>query len=185
MIRAIQILGEKKVLGRTLLSRLLKTGAGAIRTIINDLEKEEIITVEREGCRLTRKGLNIHRQITEAIPLVTLIDAGRLSVAKYDAAVLVKNVSSKLRRGIEQRDAAVRVGAKGATTLIYSAGCFLIPMGSQDCARDFPGGVWRRIESTFSPEDGDVVVVSSADNADTAIYGALAGALALLGRSRD
>ncbi|MEE9586105.1 MAG: hypothetical protein V3W09_04315, partial [Nitrososphaerales archaeon] len=38
VIRAIQILGERKVLGRTLLSRLLKTGPGAVRTLINDLE---------------------------------------------------------------------------------------------------------------------------------------------------
>lgn len=179
-IRAIQLLGERRVLGRTLLSRLLKTGSGAIRTLIGNLEKEKILVVERSGCRLTEKGLNIYRQITKKIPLISQIDAGRLSVAKFDAAAIVKEASNLIHRGIEQRDAAIRVGAKGATTLKYEDGRFMLPMGSRNCARDFPDGVWSRLEETFNPESGDVIVVSSADDADVALYGALAGALSLL-----
>ncbi len=183
VIRAIQILGERKVLGRTILSRLLKTGSGAIRTLISDLEENSIITVERSGCRLTAKGLDVYREITEKMPIITQVDAGRLSVARFDAAALVKDTSKVIRRGIEQRDAAIRVGAKGATTLVYVDGRFVIPMGSEDCARDFPGDVWRRLEEKFHPEEGDVIIVSSAEDADVAIYSALAGALTLLEKS--
>jgi hypothetical protein len=180
MIRAILLLGERTVLGRTLLSRLLGTGSGAVRTLINDLDKEKILTVEPMGCRLTEKGLKMYQQIVERIPLITSLDAGRLSVARCDAAAVVKGVFDRLRLGIEQRDAAVRVGAKGATTLIYRDGRFEIPMGSQDCAQDYPDEVWNRLITIFKPGDGDVIVVCSADNADTALYGSLAGALALL-----
>ena len=180
MIRAILLIGERTVLGRTLLARLLGTGSGAVRTLINDLDKEKILTVEPTGCRLTEKGLKLYQQIVEKIPLITQLDAGRLSVARCDAAALVKNAFDCLRLGIEQRDAAVRVGAKGATTLICRDGHFEIPMGSQDCAHDYPDEVWDRLAATFKPENGDVIVVSSADDADTALYGTLAGALALL-----
>jgi hypothetical protein len=184
VVRALQILGERKVLGRTLLSRLLKTGPGAVRTLINILEKHKIIVVERSGCRLTEKGLNIYGQIIERIPLLSQVDAGRLSVAKFDAAVLMKDASNIMRRGIEQRDAAIRVGAKGATTLVYEDGRFVIPMGSKDCAKDFPGDVWGRLENMFHPEEGDVIIVSSADDEDIAIYGSLAGAITLLEESK-
>ncbi len=180
MIRAILLLGERTVLGRTLLARLLGTGSGAIRTLINDLDKEKILAVEPTGCRLTDKGLKIYRDIAESIPVITQLDAGRLSVARCDAGAIVKNASGRVRLGIEQRDAAVRVGAKGATTIVYNDGRFEIPMGSKDCAHDYPDEVWNRLVATFSPADRDVIVVSSADDADTALYGALAGALTLL-----
>lgn len=179
VIRTILILGERKVLGRTLLSRLLNTGSGAIRTLINDLEVHDIIRVERTGCMLTKKGQDIHRNITEKILLIDKIDAGRLSVADYDAAVIVKNASKLIHRGIEQRDAAIRVGAKGATTLIYEDGKFVIPMGSLDCAKEFPSNIWNVFETTLNLVNGDVIIVSSADEKEVAVYGVLAGALTL------
>lgn len=179
VIRAILILGERKVLGRTLLSRLLKTGSGAIRTLINDLEAHNIIRVGKTGCILTKKGQDIYKNITEKMLLIDQIDAGRLSVADYDAAVIVKDSSNLIYRGIEQRDAAIRVGAKGATTLIYENGKFVIPKGSTDCAKDFPSDIWNIFEITFNPVNGDVIIVSSADEKEIAIYGVLAGALTL------
>jgi len=180
VIRAIMILGERKVIGRTLLSRLLKTGSGAIRTMISDLEDHKIINVERSGCSLTTKGLSIYESIIERIPKVSKVDAGRLSVANFDAAALVKDVSKTIQRGIEQRDAAIRVGAKGATSLIYENGRFALPMGSIDCAKDYPSDIWIMLEKTFKPLDRDVIIVSSSDIEESAIYGALAGALTLV-----
>lgn len=179
VIRAILILGEKKVIGRTLLSRLLKTGSGAIRTLLNDLEEHNIITIEKTGCRLTKKGQDIYSNITKKILLIDQINAGGLSVADYDAAVIVKESSNLIHRGIEQRDAAIKVGAKGATTLIYEDGKFVIPKGSKDCAKDFPSDIWNIFKITFNPSNGDVIIVSSADEKEVAIYGVLAGALSL------
>jgi hypothetical protein len=180
LIRTIQILGDRKILGRTLLSRLLNTGPGAIRTIINVLVENNIIIIEKSGCRLSEKGGIIYRQINEKIPLLRIIDAGRLSVAKFDAAVLVKGASKSINRGIEQRDAAIRVGAKGASTVIWVNQKFIIPKGSNDCARDFPGDIWKDLEELFCPEDGDVIIICSAENAVTAIYGTMSSALTLI-----
>mgnify|MGYP002000556584 FL=1 len=180
VVRALLILGERKILGRTLLSRLLKTGSGAIRTMISDLEEHGIINIEKSGCSLTLKGLNVYKEIHEKIPKVTKIDAGRLSISNFDAAALVNDVSKLIHHGIEQRDAAIRVGAKGATTLIYENNKFTLPRGSIDCAKDFPSDIWIMLEKLFNPSDGDVIIVSSADNEESAIYGSLAGALTLV-----
>jgi len=180
LIRAILILGERKVLGRTLLSRLLKIGSGAIRTLLNDLEIHNIIIIEKTGCRLTEIGQSIYSDISEKILLIDQIDAGKLSIANYDAAVIVKKSSQHIYLGIEQRDAAIRIGAKGATTLIYEDGKFVIPKGSTDCAKDFPSNIWNIFESTFSPLNGDVIIVSSADEKEDAINGVLASALTLI-----
>ncbi len=180
VIRAVKILGERKTIGRTLLSRLLKTGPGAIRTLINDLEKNEIIKVDRSGCRLTKKGQDIYLQINENIPIFSPIDAGRLSVAKCDAAVLVKNPKNMIHRGIEQRDAAIKIGAMGATTLLWDKGKFMIPMGSKNCSRDFPDDVWKRLEDKFHPRNGNIIIISSADDCNIALNGALAASLTLL-----
>ena len=180
VIRALLILGERKVIGRTLLSRLLKTGSGAIRTMISDLEEHQIINIERAGCSLTKTGINIYKEIIEKIPKVIQIDAGRLSVANFDAAALVKDSSKLIHRGIEQRDAAIKAGAKGATTLMYEKDRFTLPMESIDCAKDFPSNIWVILEKKFKPSDGDVIIISSSDIEESAIYGALAGALTLV-----
>ena len=180
VIRALLILGERKVIGRTLLSRLLKTGSGAIRTMISDLEEHQIINIERAGCSLTKTGINIYKEIIEKIPKVIQIDAGRLSVANFDAAALVKDGSKFIHRGIEQRDAAIKAGAKGATTLMYEKDRFTLPMESIDCAKDFPSNIWVILEKKFKPSDGDVIIISSSDIEESAIYGALAGALTLV-----
>ena len=180
VIRALLILGERKVIGRTLLSRLLKTGSGAIRTMISDLEEHKIINIERAGCSLTKTGINIYKEIIEKIPKVIQIDAGRLSVANFDAAALVKDGSKFIHRGIEQRDAAIKAGAKGATTLMYEKDRFTLPMESIDCAKDFPSNIWVILEKKFNPSDGDVIIISSSNIEESAIYGALAGALTLV-----
>jgi len=179
-IRAILILGERGVLGRTLLSRLLKTGSGAVRTLISDLEEYKIIVVKKTGCKLTEEGLNIYKSFIEKIPIISQVNAGLLSIASFDAVVLVKDVSNLIHFGIEQRDAAIRVGAKGATTLIYENNKFVIPMGSKDCAKDFPSDVWSMLETMLKPTYGDVIIISSADVEEVAIYGAMASALTLI-----
>ena len=180
VIRALLILGERKVIGRTLLSRLLKTGSGAIRTMVSDLEEHKIINIKRDGCSLTKTGINIYKEIIEKIPKVIQIDAGRLSVANFDAAALVKDGSKFIHRGIEQRDAAIKAGAKGATTLMYEKDRFTLPMESIDCAKDFPSNIWVILEKKFNPSDGDVIIISSSNIEESAIYGALAGALTLV-----
>ncbi|HEY4699722.1 MAG TPA: DUF4443 domain-containing protein [Nitrososphaerales archaeon] len=184
MIRTILILSQKKKMGRTLLSRYLKTGSGAVRTLIKDLETYNIIKIDKSGCSLTERGREIHKQIVEMFILIDKIDAGRLSIDKYNSAVLVKNSANLIGNGIEQRDASIKIGAKGSTTLIYNRDKFTIPNGSLDCAKDYPDNVWINLKKIFNPRDNDVIIVSSSSDQESAIYGALSSALTLIETSK-
>jgi hypothetical protein len=179
VIRTIQLLGEFRILGRTLLSRKLKTGSGAIRTIINDLEKINVIKINRNGCQLSKNGINIYKELREKIPKISLIDAGHLSIDKFDAAAHVKNSSKIIGSGISQRDEAIKAGATGSSSLIYNNNRFIVPRGSKDCEKEFPGRIWLLLRETFNLEEDDVIIICSAKNEDLAIYGALASALSL------
>ncbi len=76
---------------------------------------------------------------------------------------------SKIRTGIEQRDASIRVGADGARTVIYSSGKFMIPSldkksANADCEALGPSEPWTTIRSEGKPRNGDVVIVSWANS---------------------
>lgn len=179
VIKAILVVGKKGAVGRKILGSDVGLGAGAVRTLIQRLAKAGLLVSTASGCRLTSQGVGFYEEISDKIR-VEQIDAGRLSVDKHSAAILIRGVGEKVRRGLEQRDAAVRAGATGATTLIYSGGKFSIPGGSADCAKDFPDPVWQMLTSTFNVRNGDTVIVCSAPARIMAEQGAIAASLNLL-----
>jgi hypothetical protein len=64
--------------------------------------------------------------------------------------------------GIEQRDAAIKVGGVGATTLIFRKGKFVIPVTNLDSLKK-ESQVHRLLIKELSPQDGDVVIITSSD----------------------
>jgi len=80
---------------------------------------------------------------------------------------------------MEQRDAALLIGAKGATTLISRKGKLTIPPEYRNIAKDFPK-ISRKIIDSLNPEENDAIVIGSADTLEKAEYGALAAAWNLL-----
>ena len=62
--KAIALLGERS-LGRNALSQELGIGPGAIRTLIAKLKTADIIKIESNGCRLTKKGQNVREESRE------------------------------------------------------------------------------------------------------------------------
>jgi predicted transcriptional regulator len=175
ILLAILTLGKEE-LGRKGLAKNLGLGEGVVRTLIDRLKKEGLIQIDRKGCKLSKKGKEVFTKITKIIPNMVEINAGKLSSGKEDFALVVNNASKYLKLGIEERDAAVRLGAKGATTIIFKKGRFSIPGGSKDCARDYPDEIWDRLKVCFSLSDGDVIIISSGDDKFKAMYGALAAA---------
>ncbi len=175
--KAMAVLGERN-LGRNALSKEIGIGSGAVRTLIAKLKKMNLITVEKIGCQLTTKGESTRKEMLLQIPTSKPIDAGRLSVGKFDHAVIVKGAAKRVRAGIEQRDAAIVQGAKGATTIIFKNGKFSLS-DSMDCEKDFPDKVWKALKG-LRPKDGDAIIVSSSETAQKAEYGALAAAWTLL-----
>ncbi|HID90484.1 TPA: DUF4443 domain-containing protein, partial [Candidatus Bathyarchaeota archaeon] len=117
--------------------------------------------------------------LTRRIGGVVRIDAGQLTVGKIDVAIVVKDTGHKVRSGVQQRDTAIKVGAKGATTIVYCGGKLVAPYVSEDVERDYPE-VAAQIFSSFSLNENDVVVIGTAGDEEKAEEGAYAAIRTLL-----
>ncbi len=102
-----------------------------------------------------------------------------LTLAECNVAVQVAEGGSRVRSGLEQRDAAIIAGASGAITMVFMKEKMVIPTISEDVARDFPA-VFRQIMALLKLQGNDAVVIGSADNWSQAEYGALAAAWTLI-----
>lgn len=178
LLRVIELVAEKPI-GRTKLAEELNIGQGAARTIVNRLREAGLLSTSKMGCTLTTKGLRLWRDYGKIFQKKIEILASELTNAKHNFAVLAKNCGHKIKSGIEQRDAAVKIGAKGAITIVFRNGRLVIPSVSDDFARDFPDTA-EQIIKLLQPEENDAVVISGADTLDLAEYGIAAAAWALL-----
>jgi len=177
---AVLVIGDCGPKGRLELSRELGVGEGTIRTIIRRLTKAGIITTGEEGCRLTRRGVTIYNRLRDKLSRVQAVDADELSLDKASAAIVVKSSGALVKRGVEQRDAAVRAGATGACTLIYKNGAYFMPKVNSDSKLNTHDKLPRILDDLLAPTDNDVLIIASAPEKVVADYGAIAAALTLM-----
>jgi len=175
---AMELMAEKPI-GRSKLASRLNVGEGAVRTIIGRLKHAGLIITSRSGCKLTGKGLKLRREFAAIFQKKAEIGNNELTSARYNIAFLVKDRGHKVKSGLEQRDAAVMAGAKGATTIVSQEGRFVIASVSNDVKRDFPRAA-SQILRLLAPEDNDVIIIASADTAIKAEHGAFAAAWTFL-----
>lgn len=177
LIHALELIAEKAI-GRSKLAENLSVGEGATRTIIERLREAGLITIVKSGCTLTDKGMKLWKEYESVVKKVA-IRKSELTLANHNYAILIKNHGHKIKSGIEQRDAAVRAGAKGATTMLFKGGYLTIPSACNNVAKNFPEAT-NQILRILKPEENDVVIIGSADSAIDAEYGTLAAAWTLL-----
>lgn len=185
ILKALFAIGNSKTnLGRAKLGQLTGLGQGEIRTLIARLKSSELISVDPKGCSLTEKGREEFSLASKSLPYLSLVESRPLGLGKYAWSIIVRGRESKVRNGIEQRDASIRVGAGGALTVIYSSSKFKIPgvekSEDADCEALGPSEPWKTIRTQGKPKSGDVVIVSWADSSSLAENGALAAALTIL-----
>jgi hypothetical protein len=99
-----------------------------------------------------------------------------IALGKFNYAVLVKDIAYNIRSGIEQRDAAIKLGAVGATTLIFKNGRLLMPNTREDLLRNNPK-IHSLIIKKLEPKDNDVIIIGSSENKKTAELAAKSAAL--------
>lgn len=178
LLHAIELISEKTI-GRSKLAENLKVGEGAVRTIINRLKDADLVVTSKAGCTLTNEGLRLLREYKSIFKKKIEIGKNELTLADYNFAILIKNCGHKVRSGVEQRDAAVMAGAKGATTIMFKEGRLKIPSVSGNVAKDFPNAA-NQIVRLLEPEENDVIIIGSADSLGKAEYGTLAAAWTVL-----
>ena len=85
-----------------------------------------------------------------------------VALGNFNYAVLLKQHSHSIQSGIEQRDAAIKIGAKGATTLLFKDTKFMMPSNntSYDSLQNEPH-IFKLLTRTMNPEEGDAIIIGS------------------------
>lgn len=175
---AIELI-SKKTIGRNRIAKEIEVGEGAIRTIIDHLKEENLITTSRQGCNLTEKGMCLWEKIEQMFPKRIKVKRTELNNSKYNFAFLIKNSGHKIKSGIIQRDAAIMGGADRATVIVSKKGKLAIKSVSRDIEKDFPEAS-KKILKDLSPKNNDVIIVAGADSAIRAKRGAFAASWILI-----
>ncbi len=182
VFEAIDLIGKEKAVGRIKLAKKLGLGEGAVRTLLKHLKKHGLIKVyPKIGCKLTGDGEKIFRIIGSRIVGPVKIPKNPLTVGAYNVCVLVREAANVVGYGLEQRDAAVKVGALGATTLIYKQSILTMPGVEENCFKNYPE-IQNMLISTLQPKENDVIIIGTANNQEIAKIGAKAAAIETLKR---
>jgi len=179
LIKCLELVAKTGQIGRGKLAEELRIGEGATRTLIERLKTARLISVSRKGCVLTEKGKKIWNEFKSIFPQKTSLERNELALADCNVAVQIRGVGNRVRIGVEQRDAAIIAGAKGATTLVFMGKKLILPKMSEDVSHDFPVA-FHQITTLLKLKENDAVVVGSADTWSRAEYGALAAAWTLI-----
>lgn len=170
--KALEIIAERGRIGRKQLARELGIGEGSVRTILRRLEMRGLITSSRGGHSITAKG---RRELGRTSGYVRL-DAGDLTVGEVDVATIVRGAAAMVRKGIEQRDEAIKAGADGATVLVFKEGKLQFPNGFLEV----PSEVGKILVEIFKPREGDVIIIGTGKDELKAEAGARAAARTLV-----
>lgn len=174
---ALMTIARSKTMGRQALASNSGFGEGSARTILKRLKQAGLVEVDAQGIRLTGLGRSTYQSITKKLsPPLTLRDS-KLTLGQWQVAVLARSAGSSVSNGIRQRDAAVRIGADGATSYVFAKGRFEVPGGSVDCEKDFPSSSWSTLRTALNPHDGDAIIVCGGSDETVAKLGALSAGL--------
>ena len=157
IFKTLQLIEQKGHVSRDILSIELGLGQGIIKM-------QKMIYTTNSGTKMTEKGKSIFSQLLTSMPVEMIIPRCSVALGKFNYAVLLKQFNFAIKSGIEQRDAAIKIGAKGATTLLYKDAKFIMPSNmTYDPLRKEPKIRTLLIERFYPLEEGDAVIIGSDD----------------------
>jgi predicted transcriptional regulator len=171
------IVKNNNTTSRNTLCIALALGEGTVKTLVKHLKMQGLIETSNSGTKLTAKGKNICEGLLGAIPAEMSLPKCSVALSKFNYAVLVREFGFAVGLGIEQRDAAIKMGAAGATTLLFKDNKFVMPANNEDSLKK-EGEIRRMLVEKLNPREGDVIIIGSANNNEkTAELGAKNAAL--------
>jgi hypothetical protein len=180
ILKSLWVLAGSDAMGRKDLAARLGIGEGTARKLLSYIEERGWAISSKKGISLTIEG----KKTLKGTGLrAGSLDAGELTVGEKDFCVCLSGQADKIRLGIEQRDEAIMVGAKGATTLVVKSKKISLPDGF-DVEIKMPE-ICKKIKNTFRLKNGDVVIIGTAKTEELAEDGAFAGAVYLLKNRKD
>jgi predicted transcriptional regulator len=160
VFKVLQLIENKGHVSRNLLCRELSLGEGSVKTLVKHLKTQGVIETTKAGTRITSKGKKLSTQFFSAIPAEMSLSKCSVALGKFNYVVLLKQYGFALKSGIEQRDAAIRMGAIGASSLLFSHNSFLMPGTDYDPLIKEPNTA-RLLLEKLKPENGDAIIIGS------------------------
>ena len=160
VFKTLQLIQDNGHVSREKLCKDLGLGEGTIKTLVRHLKMHNLIESTNAGTTMTKKGNSFFSELLSSIPSEISLSKCAITLGKFNYAVLVKKMSSMIKDGIAQRDAAIRMGASGATTLLFKDNKFLIPQTYFDSLKD-EHQLSEQMIKNLHPQDGDVIIIGS------------------------
>ncbi len=193
-------------IGRYRLKEELQIGSGTVKSLfkkLKDVSKFIMVPskgegsnseIQRRGHILTEKGHDFLTKIKKKIPLLEKANLKFLKEIVIEPEninpyfCLVKNAAKKIRDGIEQRDAAIKINGSGATCLIYNGKDIYFPTKVSNIDDKEKMKINQKTLNYFKTkiedadvkfEPNDVIIIGSGDNPQKSRLATLNAALTL------
>lgn len=160
--------------GRKQISEELNLGEGTVRTLLKKLSSIGLVESQQKGHSLSEKGVKIIQEISKLLsePLEVTPLEGFVTYA-----LVVRNPPEF--KSIELRDEAIRFFAKGAMILTVQNGEIVFPEDGRPLRETLPE--LSKDLKKLPIEDGDLVIVTWAENKADALKSLIHVALSLKG----
>ena len=161
---------------------MLDLPEGKTRGRLKKLHDEGLIKETKQGATITKRGERVLRRLLSSINIAAMdiMDVGPLKTGHESTVIHIRGRASEIETAkyTHLRDEAVRVGAQGATIIIFSNEKLSVPAVFPDLEMKYQS-IARMLLKKFDLASGDILVVGSALTKWKALEGALAVALAL------
>ncbi len=183
VVKAMELIDKYQTVGRIKLSKELGLGEGTTRTLLKHLKNEGVTQSSRNGISFSGEGKKLFSDLRSKLSEGIDVPSSPLTVGAFNIAVLVRDAAQAIGSGMEQRDAAIKSGALGATTLIFSSNKLELPQEEENLCESMPE-LHDKLVTQLNPKENDVIIVGSGENRDLAEIGAKMAAIKLL-KSRN
>jgi len=179
VVKALEIIGKCGIVGRIRLSKEVGLGEGTTRTLLKHLKNEGITQSSRSGIFFSETGKKLFSDLRSKVSEGVDVASSPLTVGSFNIAVLVRDSAQAVGSGMEQRDTAIKSGASGATTLVFSGNKLSMPACVNDISES-TSSLHDEIVTKLNPNENDVIIVGSGENRKLAEIGAKMAAIKLL-----
>jgi predicted transcriptional regulator len=179
VVKTLELIGEHESVGRIRLSKELGLGEGTTRTLLKHLKNEGVIQSSRSGITFSELGKKLFCHLRNRLSKGVDVPNSALTVGRFNIGILVRDSAKAVKSGMEQRDTAIKSGASGATTLVFSSNKLSLPTGEENISESMPE-LYDKLVTQFKPEENDVIIVGCGENRNVAEIGAKMAAIKLL-----
>ncbi len=159
-------------MGRKRLAEEIGVGEGSMRRILDTLKEWEFIEIKQTGITITKGGQSFLNQMPIR-PVDVFIEGSVMG--DFQQGVIVLGGADKVNNGMEQRDAGIKVGGEGCTTIVIRDGALMIPP-DWNIDKEMPELAYTIRKETGMTQD-DALIIGGGESKSIAVSAALTAAL--------